>query len=80
MTVLAKKPAHRPALPPEERTEVVTMRLTLAHREELKARGGVAAVRAWLDRKPRQAAKSSAPTSVPAEPLAAQRKKRTVPL
>jgi hypothetical protein len=67
----AKKPAHRPPLPPEERTEVVTMRLTLAHRQELKARGGVAAVRAWLDRKPRQAAKSRAQGSASSDPIAA---------
>jgi hypothetical protein len=54
MTASTKRPAHRPALPPDQRAEVRAIRLTDAHWAELQARGGVAALRAWLD-KPKRA-------------------------
>lgn len=46
----------RPPLPPGASTEapVRTMRLTDAHWAELQARGGVAAIRAWLDKPQRK--------------------------
>ena len=46
----------RPPLPPGTSTEspVRTMRLSDEHWAELQARGGVAALREWLSRKPRR--------------------------
>jgi hypothetical protein len=52
----------RPRVAPEDSVEmpVYTLRLSAAHRAELAARGGPQAVRDWLERPVRRAAKGSA--------------------
>ena len=55
---IPKRPPGRPELPPGQRAAVRAIRLTDAQWAELQARGGVAALRAWLDRKRRVTASS----------------------
>ncbi len=54
----AKRPAHRPALPPEQRLEVVALRLSAAQRDKLARLGGATWVRRTIDkaREPREQA------------------------
>lgn len=45
-----KRPAHRPALPPEKKLEAVSFRLNAAQRAKLEKLGGVSWLRQAIER------------------------------